>query len=174
MDFLHNINTIVSLLAGLIAIGIAIASVLSKRRTVQRAIENPSMPVEIRLQLEDKWSGAALYSKVISGIIKSELITVFSTILVIFMINFFLAIREFLHDLDTFSRAPNYSQAQDVFSHMLSGRGQIFMFSNLLSFTIGIIIGLLLGILAGLATGNRHMPGRIYSLYAPLYRSPNC
>ncbi len=172
MDLLNNINTIVSLFAGLIAIGTAIASVFSKRSTVRRTLENPSTPVEIRLRLEDQWSGAALWAKIISGIIKAGLTAVFSTILVTFIINFFLAFQTFLHDMDTFSRASSYSQAQNVFSHMLSVMGQIFMFSNPVSLTIGIIVGLLFGILAGLSTGNRHMPGRIYRRYSPPYGSP--
>jgi ABC-type xylose transport system permease subunit len=41
-----------------------------------------------------------------------------------------------------------------------------------LSLTIGVIVGLLLGILAGLSTGNRHMPGRIYTTYGPPYGIP--
>jgi hypothetical protein len=171
MDFLNNITTIVSLIAGLIAIGTAMVSVFSKRSTVQRAIENPATPVQVRLYLEDQWSGSALWAKIISGIIKAGLVAVFTTILVTFMINFFLAFQTFLHDMDTFSRASNYSQAQDVFSHMLSVMGQIFMFSNPLSLTIGIIVGLLLGILTALSTGNRHMPGRVYRMYSPPYGS---
>ena len=172
MDLLNNVNTIVSLIAGLIAIGTAIASVFAKRGTVQRTIADPSTPVEIRLRLEDQWSGAALLAKIISGIIRAGLVAVFSTIVVTFMINFFLAFQTFLHDMDTFSRASNYSQAQDVFSQMLSVMGQIFAFSNPLSLTIGVIVGLLLGILAGLSTGNRYMPGRIYSTYGPPYGAP--
>jgi len=172
MDLLNNVNTIVSLIAGLIAIGTATASVFAKRGTVQRTIADPSTPVEIRLRLEDQWSGAALLAKIISGIIRAGLVAVFSTIVVTFMINFFLAFQTFLHDMDTFSRASNYSQAQDVFSQMLSVMGQIFAFSNPLSLTIGVIVGLLLGILAGLSTGNRYMPGRIYSTYGPPYGAP--
>ena len=172
MDLLNNVNTIVSLIAGLIAIGTAIASVFKKRSTVQRTIDNPSTPVEIRLRLEDQWSGAALLAKIISGIIRAGLVAVFSTIVVTFMINFFLAFQIFLQDMDKFVRASNSSQAQDVFSQMLSVMGQIFAFSNPLSLTIGVIVGLLLGILAGLSTGNRYMPGRIYSTYGPPYGAP--
>src|SRR5260370_36045214 len=172
MDLLNNVNTIVSLIAGLIAIGTAIASVFAKRGTVQRTIADPSAPFEIRLRLEDQWSGAALLAKTISGIIRAGLVAVFSTVVVTFMINFFLAFQTFLHDMDTFSRASNYSQAQDVFSQMLSVMGQIFAFSNPLSLTIGVIVGLLLGILAGLSTGNRYMPGRIYSTYGAPYGAP--
>src|SRR5436853_3002726 len=119
MDLLNNMNTIVSLIAGLIAIGTAIVTVFSKRRTVQRTIENPTTPVEIRLRLEDQWSGTALWAKIISGTIKAGLVAVFSTILVTFMVNFFLAFQIFLHDMDTFSKASSYSQAQGVFSQML-------------------------------------------------------
>ncbi len=50
---------------------------------------------------------------------------------------------------------------------MLSVMGQIFMFSNPVSLTIGIIVGLLFGILAALSTGNRHMPARVYRIYGP-------
>ncbi len=173
MDLLNNVNTIVSLIAGLIAIGTAIASVFAKWSTVQRTIANPSTPVEVRLRLEDQWSGSALAAKIISGIIRAGLVAVFSTIVVTFMINFFLAFQTFLHDMDKFVRASNNgSQALDIFSHMLSVMGQIFTFSNPLSLTIGVIVGLLLGILAGLSTGNRHMPGRIYTTYGPPYGIP--
>ncbi len=64
-------------------------TVLSKRKTVQRVIENPSTPIDIRLHLEDQWTGPALLAKVISGIIRAGLVAVFSTILVMFMINCF-------------------------------------------------------------------------------------
>jgi hypothetical protein len=171
MDLLNNVNTIISLIAGLIAIGTAIASVFAKRSTVQRTIANPSTPVEVRLRLEDQWSGSALAAKIISGIIRAGLVAVFSTIVVTFMINFFLAFQIFLHDMDKFVRASNSSQALNIFSQMLSVMGQIFAFSNPLSLAIGVIVGLLLGILAGLSTGNRHMPGRIYSTYGPPYGS---
>lgn len=167
MDLLNNVNTIVSLIAGLIAIGTAVVSVLSKRSTVQRAIENPSTPAEVRLHLEEQWNGPALWTKIISGIIKAGLVAVFSTIVVTFMINFFLAFQTFLRDMDAFSRASSYTQAQNIFSQMLSVMGQIFMFSNPVSLTIGIIVGLLLGVLAGLSTGNRHMPMRVYRMYGP-------
>jgi hypothetical protein len=171
MDLLNNVNTIISLIAGLIAIGTAIASVFAKRSTVQRTIANPSTPVEVRLRLEDQWSGSALAAKIISGIIRAGLVAVFSTIVVTFMINFFLAFQIFLHDMDKFVRASNSSQAMNIFSQMLSVMGQIFAFSDPLSLTIGVIVGLLLGILAGLSTGNRHMPGRIYNTYGPPYGS---
>src|SRR5712692_5908334 len=98
MDILNNITTIVSLIAGLIAIVTAMVSVFSKRSTVQRAIENPATPVQVRLYLEDQWSGTALWAKIISGIIKAGLVAVFTTIVVTFMINFFLAFQAFLHD----------------------------------------------------------------------------
>src|SRR2546430_16524876 len=78
------------------------------------------------------------------------------------MINFFLAFQVFLQDMSKFSRASDYSQAQDIFSQMLMVMGQIFTFTNPLSLTIGIIVGLLLGILVALSIGNRSMPGRIY------------
>src|SRR5438874_12630989 len=109
MDLLGNINTIVSIIVGLITIGTAIATVFKKRSTVQRTIDNPSTPIEIRLHLEDQWSGAALLTKIISGIIRAGLVAVFSTIVVTFMINFFLAFQAFLHDMDKFMRASNYS-----------------------------------------------------------------
>jgi len=173
MDIVNNINTFVSLIAGLIAIGTAILSVFSKRRTVQRSLENPSIPVEVRLRLEEQWSGSALWAKIISGTIKAGLVAVFTTILVTFMINFFLAFQIFLQDMNTFTRASSYAQAQDVFSHMLSVMGQIFMFSNPVSLAIGIIVGLLLGILSALSTGNRQMPSRMYhNMYNPPYGSP--
>ena len=79
MDLLSNINTIVSIIVGLITIGTAIATVFAKRSTVQRTIDNPSTPIEIRLRLEDQWSGTALWAKVIRGIIAAGLIGVFST-----------------------------------------------------------------------------------------------
>jgi len=107
VDLLNNVNTVVSLIAGLIAIGTAIASVFKKRSTVQRTIDNPSTPVEIRLRLEDQWSGTALLAKIISGIIRAGLVAVFSTIVVTFMINFFLAFQIFLQDMDKFVRASN-------------------------------------------------------------------
>src|SRR5436305_3021602 len=174
MDLLNNVNTVVSLIAGFIAIGTAIATIFTKRSTVQRTINNPATPIEIRLRLEDQWSGAALWAKIVRGIISSGLVAVFSTIVVTLMINFFLAFQIFLHDMDTFSKASSYSQAQDVFSQMLSVMGQIFTFSNPLSLTIGIIVGLLLGTLVALSTGNRSMPGRIYSMYSspPQYGQP--
>jgi len=173
MDFLNNVNTIVSIIAGCVAIGTAIVSVFAKRHTVQRTIENPATPVEIRMRLEDHWSGAAFFARIISGIIRAGLVAVFSTIVIIFMINFFFAFQTFLHDMDTFMKASSYSQAQSVFSQMLSVMGQIFMFSNPVSVTIGVIVGLLLGIQAGLSTGNRYMPGKLYRMYSPQYGSQN-
>jgi hypothetical protein len=84
-------------------------SVFSKRSTVQHVIENPSTPVQVSLYLEEQWSGAALWAKIISGIILAGLIAVFTTIVVTFTINFFLAFQTFLHDMDTFSRASKFS-----------------------------------------------------------------
>ena len=167
MDVLNNINTIVSLIAGLIAIGTAIASVLSKRKSVQHALENPSTPTEVRLHLEEQWNGPALWTKIVTGVIKAGLAAVFSTIVVTFVINFFLAFQTFLQDMKAFSQTSSYSQAQNIFSQMLSVMGQIFMFSNPVSLTIGIIVGLLFGILAALSTVNRHMPARVYRIYGP-------
>jgi vacuolar-type H+-ATPase subunit I/STV1 len=166
MDVLNNINTIVSLIAGLIAIGTAVASVLSKRKSVQHTLENPSTPAQVRLYLEEQWNGPALWTKIVTGVIKAGLAAVFSTIVVTFVINFFLAFQTFLQDMNAFSRASSYSQAQNIFSQMLSVMGQIFMFSNPVSLTIGIIVGLLFGILAALSTGNRHMPARVYRIYS--------
>jgi len=165
LDLFNNLNTIVSIIVGCITIVTTISSVLSKRKTVQQAIENPSTPIDVRLRLEDQWNGSALLAKVISGIIRAGLVAVFSTILVTFMINFFLAFQQFLNDMNTFSRASSYSQAQDVFSHMLLVMGQIFTFTNPVSLLIGAIVGILLGILVGLSTGNRSMPSRLYNIY---------
>ncbi len=109
MDLLSNVNTIVSIIVGLITIGTAIGTVFAKRSTVQRTIDNPSTPIEIRLRLEDQWSGTALWAKIIRGIIGAGLVGVFSTIVVTFMINFFLAFQVFLQDMSKFSRASDYS-----------------------------------------------------------------
>ncbi len=46
MDLLNNVNTVVSLIAGLIAIGTAIASVFAKRGTVQRTIAIHLLPLK--------------------------------------------------------------------------------------------------------------------------------
>src|SRR5215469_2531047 len=165
LDLFNNLNTIVSIIVGCITILTTLTSVLSKRKTVQRAIENPSIPTTVRLRLEDQWTGSALVAKVISGIIKAGLVAVFFTIVVTFMINFFLAFQQFLSDMNTFSRASSYGQAQDVFSHMLVVMGQIFAFSHPLYLLIGAIVGILLGILVGLSTGNRSMPSRLYNIY---------
>jgi hypothetical protein len=167
MDLLSNINAIVSIIVGLITIGTAIGTVFAKRSTVQRTIDNPSTPIEIRLRLEDQWSGTALWAKIIRGIIGAGLVGAFTTIVVTFMINFFLAFQVFLQDMSKFSKASDYSQAQDLFSQMLMVMGQIFTFTNPLSLTIGIIVGLLVGILVALSIGNRSMPGRIYRMYSP-------
>ena len=172
MDFLNNVNTIISLVAGCIAIGTAIVSVFAKRNKVQRTLEDRSTPIEVRLRLEDHWSGGAFFARVISGIIGAGLLSVFTTIVVTFMINFFFAFQLFLNEMNTFIRVSNQAQAQDIFSHMLSTMGQIFMFSNPLSLTIGVIVGVLVGIMAGLSSGNRYMPGRIYSQYRPQYMPP--
>jgi len=158
--------------AGFISIVTAIAAIFAKRNTVQRTITNPATPDGVRMRLEDRWSGASLWGLVVSGFIRAGLVGVFSTIVVTFIINFFFAFQAFLHDMNSFARAGSYGQAMDVFSHMLSVMGQIFMLSNPLSLTLGIVVGVLLGIQAALSTGNRYMPGKLYSMYASSYPPP--
>lgn len=167
MDILTNVNTIVSIIVGCTTTISTIIAAIAKRGSVQRTIENPSTPIDIRIRLEDQWSGGSFIARIINGVIGSVLVAVIMTLVVTFLVNFFLAWPVVIHDMSTLSSASNYPQAQGVFQHMLSIMGQILSFTNPVALIIGAVVGLLVGISMGVSTisGGRRMSTRRHGPY---------
>ena len=119
------------------------------------------------MSLEDEWSGGSFIARIINGVIRSVLAAVVTTMVVAFMVNFFLAWPVFIQDMSKFSSSLDYQHAQAIFQHMLSVRGQILSFSNPVALIIGAVVGLSVGISTGISTvsGGRRRYSRSYGPY---------
>ncbi|GCE29378.1 hypothetical protein KDA_48620 [Dictyobacter alpinus] len=152
MDTLNNINVLISIITGCITIITTVASALSKSKSVQTRLQDASIPVNVRISLQDQWSGWGLFARMLNGIIRGGLAAVVSTLVAIFIVNFFFVFQTHIALMKEFSNAANSQDASNVFNAALTNFQQVLSFSNPVAITIGLIVGLLVGVSTGIST----------------------
>lgn len=150
MDLIINMNVLASFIVSCISIITTLGVALSKRRSAQNKIQDPSTSKETRRYLEHRWNSTRFILKVISGVISAALAALLTTFIVSYLINLLRIIPQFLSEISIIvASLPDVSTIRTHSLQAIALLKDVFVHPNPLGIGIGIVVGLLVAIRIG-------------------------